>query len=68
MNYEESLAYLDELDILRIRPIENRHNDRIDTHRFTGTCRTCDQKVRHFCDIRHDHLTANIASGRKSNT
>ena len=41
------------LDLIRIRLVQNTHNDRIDTDGFTGPGRTGDQKMRHLGNIRH---------------
>ena len=56
----------DHLDLIRIGPEENAHNDRIDTDGFTGTRCTSDQQMRHLFNISNNRLTADIFAHGKS--
>ncbi len=55
----------DKLHLIRLRLIQDTHDQCIDTHRFTGTCSAGNQYVRHLADIRHYRLPADILAHRK---
>ena len=55
----------DKLHVLGVRLIEDTHNNRVDADGFTGTCRTCDQKMGHLRDIRDRDLSCNILPDAK---
>ena len=55
----------DQFYFFRFRLIQNTDDQCIDTYGFTGTCGSCDQKVRHFRNICHHCFTCNIFSHSK---
>ena len=57
-----------EPDLLRRVLIEKTHNQRVDTYGLSGTCRTCNQEMRHLLDIRDDRLSLDIPSDGKCKT
>ena len=61
-------VYHNQLHIGRIRLVNNTHDQCIDTDGLTGAGSACNQKMRHLCNIRNNHLTADILSHRKSQT
>ena len=52
----------DQLDIFRRSFVDQTHDDRIDAYRLTGSCCTGNQKMRHFCNIRHHNLSCQVLS------
>ena len=57
--------YHDKLDFIRFCLIQNTDDQRIDAYRFTGTCGTGDQKMRHLCNICHNCFTRDIFTNCK---
>ena len=49
-----------ELHILRTAVVNDTCNDGINAHRFAGARGTGNEKMRHFCQVRHHRLPCNI--------
>lgn len=49
-----------QFDLLRARMKEDAHNERIDADAFPASCRSCNQEMGHFRQIRNDRLSCNI--------
>ena len=58
----------DQLHVLRFGLEDNTHDQRVDTHGFTGAGGARDQKVGHLADVRHHHLAADVLTHRKGQT
>ncbi len=52
-------------DVIGIRLINNTHDQRIDTHRFTRAGRPCHEHMGHFGNICDNSLAANVLSHSK---
>ena len=48
--------------LFRVCLVDNTHNQCIDTHGFTGSCRAGDKEVRHLCNVSHNHFSGNVFS------
>ncbi len=60
-------VYHDQFYVFRVRFVENAHNQRIDTDGFSRPRSACNEKVRHFGNIRHHGFPGDIFSHCKSN-
>ena len=49
-----------EFHVFRTAVVNDTGNNGINAHRFTGTRGACNEKMRHFCQIRHHRLAGNI--------
>ena len=56
----------DQLDLIRLRLVEDAHDQRIDADGLSGTRGARDQHVRHFGDIGNHHLARDVLSHGKS--
>ena len=56
----------DQLHVIRMRFIQDAHDQSIDADRLTGTRGTGDKHVGHLGDVRHHGLPRNVLAHRKS--
>ena len=56
----------DQLHFIRIRLVDNAHDQRVDAHGFSRPCRPRHKEMGHLGNIRHDHFSGDILSDRKS--
>ena len=52
--------------LVRTSLVENTHDDRVDTDRFTGACGAGNQKVRHLVDVCHDDAARDVTADREA--
>ena len=55
----------DKFHFIRIRFIDNAHDQRVDAHGFTGACRSGDKQMGHLRDICNHRLARDVFSDRK---
>ena len=65
LEFDHFRIYEYELYLLGLCVVEYTHNDRACADRLTGTGRSGDDNVRHFCDVTEDNVSGDVLADRK---